>query len=406
MAPGSFAESAPTTAGPRVASPDRERPWETALRAPFRVATFPLRLFGNGLEWGFDFVGPRLFDPKVHRPSPSGLKVAPHIALGSLTDTGIGPAISWQGFPTADSKLDLSGSWTLHDRRRVRLTERIGTGRPVGLLMRADYDYKPNRRFYGIGNETLQSDASYFLFERTNADVAVHLGGSPMRQLRIGGGYSHMSPRRGYHGTPQLEDVFAPASVPYSHQATSAVWYGVSADLAAVDEGRDPSRGAHARGELRRAAGLGSGDPDYDQWELEGRAYIPVFAKRRVIALRLVHSGVEPRSRGSAPLPFYVLAQSQGSTRFAGFTSERFRDRQLILARMEYRWAILYRMSALALYERSQVAPRASAFRLRDSHEAYGGGLRLGLTDASAIRLELAHSTEGLHAMVSLGGDF
>jgi outer membrane protein assembly factor BamA len=180
----------------------------------------------------------------------------------------------------------------------------------------------------------------------------------------------------------------------------------MAADLAALDDERDPSRGVHGRVDLRHAAGLRNGDPDYNQWRLEGRAYLPVFAKRRVIAVRGVYAGVDPSGGATASLPFYRLPRSEGASRFAGYASERFRDRQLMLARIEYRWAILYRMSALALYELGEVAPDAGSFSLHGAHQAYGGGLRLGLSDEATLRLEVAKSVEGLHAVFALGGDF
>jgi hypothetical protein len=131
-----------------------------------------------------------------------------------------------------------------------------------------------------------------------------------------------------------------------------------------------------------------------------------VFAKRRVIAVRGVYAGVA-RFGGATPvLPLYRLVQSEGANRFAGFASGRFLDRQLLLARIEYRWLILQRVSALALYELGEVAPRGSSLSLRAAHESYGGGLRLGMSDVAAVRFELAKSAEGLHAVLVLGGDF
>jgi outer membrane protein assembly factor BamA len=276
----------------------------------------------------------------------------------------------------------------------------------VGFRLLADYDSKPNRRYYGIGNETPVTDLSYYLLESTSAEAALLLGASPLRRLRIIGGYSSMSPRRGSHGTPLLEEVFAPANVPFEQRTTRELWYGVAADLAALDDGRDPSCGVHGRVDLRRVAGLRSDDPDYDQWRLEGRAYLPVFSRRRVIAVRGVYAGVDPNGGPTASLPFYRLAQSDGASRFAGYASERFRDRQLMLARIEYRWAILYRMSALALFDLGEVAPRAGSFSLRDAHTSCGGGLRLGLSDEATMRFEVAKSVEGFHAILALGGDF
>jgi hypothetical protein len=97
---------------------------------------------------------------------------------------------------------------------------------------------------------------------------------------------------------------------------------------------------------------------------------------------------------------------NDGVNAFAGYASERFRDRQLLLGRIEYRWTILYRVSAIGLYELGEVAPRTGAFRLSESHRSYGGGFRLGLSDRATARFELAKSSEGLRAVFVLGGDF
>jgi len=360
----------------------------------------------NGLEAGVGYLGPRYLDPKAPHPPNSGPAVAPYFTLGAINDIGVGPSITWVGVPSGEARLQVAGSWSAIDRRQLFLSETIGARRPVGFQLRAHYDRQPNRRFYGIGNETSAAHLSYFLLESTNADGALLLGASPLRQLRLAGGYSSLSPRRGYQGSPLLEDVFAPAVVPFEHQTTQEVWYGVSADLAALDDARDPSRGVHGRVDLRHAAGLRPSDPDYDQWRLEGRAYLPVFAKRRVIAVRGVFAGVNPSDDPTAMLPFYRLAQSEGDHRFAGYAAERFRDRQLMLGRVEYRWAILQRMSVLALYEMGEVAPRTGLFSLDGAHVSYGGGLRLGLSDVATLRIEVAKSVEGVHGTLALGSGF
>ena len=152
--------------------------------------------------------------------------------------------------------------------------------------------------------------------------------------------------------------------------------------------------------------GVSRNDPDYDRWRLEGRAYLPVFAQRRVIAMRVVYTGVDPHGTTASAIPFYQLAQSEGAEQFAGFRSERFRDRQLLLGRIEYRWEILFRLSAIALYELGEVAAHTGEFRLRSAHRSYGGGLRVGLSETRTLRCELAKSVEGLRLIAALRGDF
>jgi len=405
VAPGMPSDSASATDGPRVAPPDHERGWETALRAPFRVVFFPLRLVGIGLEAGAAYVGPRYFDPKPELPPKRGPQLSPYITPTAANDIGLGVAIHWRGLPTADSRLRAAAAWSIDDRRRANFEERIGDRRPVGFDLRADYDFKPNRRFYGIGNATTPTDKSYYLLSSTGVEAALLLGGSPLHQLRIATGYSSLRPGAGYNGEPLLEEVFPPASAPYAQQSTQEFWYGVAGDFAALDDARDPSLGAHLRADLRRVNGVQSGDPDYFQWRTEVRGYLPVFAQRRVMVVRGVYTGVDPGGDATT-VPFYRLPRSEGINQFAGFASERFRDQQLVLARFEYRWFIINRLSALALYELGEVAPRAGAFTLADAHISYGGGVRLGLSDQSVLRFELANSVEGLHAVFALGSDF
>ena len=407
VAPGVLFDNDSTAAdGPRVAPRDHERGWETALRTPFRVVFFPLRLVATGIETGVGHFGPRFLDPKTPHAPKRGLSVGPSIAMGTGTDIRLGPAFTWKGIPTANTQLRATATLSLQDHRHVKFRQSLLSPRPVSVRVAADYDYKPTRRFYGIGNDALKTNLGYYLLESTIAEAALVFGSSPLRQVRAVLGYSSMSPRRGYNRSPLLEDVFPLSSVPYSRIGTDELLYGVTADLASLNDVRDPSSGAHGRIELRRVVGVRSIDPDYSQWWVEGRTYVPAFVKHRVLALRGVYTGVKPRGGATTALPFYRLPRSDGDTHFAGYNSGRFRDRQLILARAEYRWPIVRRLNALALFEMGEVAPNSSSFRLRSTHNSYGGGLRLGLSDESAFRLEMAQSVEGFHMVLELGSGF
>ncbi len=404
VAPGVAFDSLTFAEGPRVAPRDHERPAETILRTPFRVAFFPLRLVAWGLDAGAASLGPRYLEPKPQRAAPRGARWSPAVYAGTWNDIGIGPAVAWRGFPGRDGTLRAGATWSPIDRRHADLRAETGTRRALGFALAGDYDSKPNTRYYGIGNDTPRSNRSILLLETIGLDGALHVGASPLRRLRLVAGYRSLSPRGGYFGQPRLEDAFPPASVPFEGRSVEHVSFGVAGDLAALDEARDPARGVHGRAELRRALGVRAGDPDLDTWRVEARGYVPVFARRRVLALRGVYEGVSPR--GGAVVPFDLLAQSAGDTPFAGYPSGRFRDRQLALFRAEYRWRILYRLSAVGLYELGEVAPRAGAFRLRAAHRAWGGGLRYGLGDLAALRFELAGAGEGLRATLATGSDW
>lgn len=120
-----------------------------------------------------------------------------------------------------------------------------------------------------------------------------------------------MSPGRSYHGRPLLEDVFAPAGVPYARQSTLVRWFGIAAGLAVHDVGWGPLRGVHGRFDLRRAAGTRSMEPGYYPWRVETRAYLPVFAKRRVRPAWGVRRGANPAASPQRDCPSSVWCKAR-----------------------------------------------------------------------------------------------
>ena len=396
----------PSQPGPRVAEPDHDPGWETALRTPFRAVFFPMRLLARGMELGFKQFGDQLLEPKP--PSP-GVKVGLAIYAGSTNDVALGPDIKARDVLFPNSRFHLFAGWSITDHRRVRLTETIADRRPLGFRLAGNYDLKPNHRFYGIGNDTPENQLSYFRLEDTFAEAALLVGSKPLRQIRFVADYSGMNAKSGWHGTPLLEDVLLPEQAPGYAGSTFDLGFGVTGDLGLVNNDVSPSLGVHAKTELRRFRGVRDSDPDYDQWLVEGRGYVPVFAHRRVIAVKTVWAGVKPTD-SSPEMPFYRLARNEGALAFEGYHAFRYYDNQLAIARAEYRWQLWDRqdwtLSAVALYELNEVAPFASAFTWDKRHHAYGGGLRLSLTDRSAVRLDLAKSTEGLHLILSMGNVF
>lgn len=408
VAPALPAGGDPTSNGPRVAPPDKERGWETALRTPFRVVLVPFRLIGRGLEAGVNHIGAKYLEPKpkstTHGPRV-GLRVDVSGATSGVDNVGIGPAISWDGFPTDDAHMEASAAFALNDRRRARFLGLLRDRQPLSFQLTADYDFKPDRSYYGIGNGTEEADRAYYRLESTRVEGALRLGASPLRRLQVLAGYSGMSPGVGKHASPLLGNVFPDGTVPFGGTATQYFISGVAGDFAVLDDAISPSLGVHGRAELKHAAGLRGADPDYNQWLLEGRAYLPVFAKRRVLAFRAAYAGVDPTEDG-AVLPFYRLIQSEGQLRFLGYSTQRFRDRQLILAHVEYRWAISHQVSALAIYQLGAVAPEREVFSLRAAKTSWGGGLRMGMREGSALRFVVGKGDEGLSAQLALRSDF
>ena len=395
VAPYAGIAGSPEDPGPRVAPRDHERVWETALRTPFLVAFFPLRMFARGVE----ATGPLVerFAPPgdlFHQGQGKGLQFSPELIGVTVTDRQfVGPG----------SRAALTGTWSLSDGRKLKFRSYVGEGvSSVVGGVEALYERKPDRKFYGIGNGT-PSDVTYFMRRTELASAYAAVGRDHQRRARVSLGLSDIVPRRGYNGSPRTFDVFDAATVPFLTTGSRLWWYGASADYAMLDDSLQPSLGLHFRPEIRRYQDRDGSDIRYDQWRLEARGYAPVFARRRVLAARVVYEGADPR--GATPIPFYRLPESTDSDLFAAYPSGRFRDRRLAVGRVEYRWEIERPVSAFLLGELGEVASHASAFTLRAAHPSVGGGLRAKIGEEAA-RLEVAHGHEGLSVRAELGSEW
>ncbi len=405
LPPGTF-DGDPTAPGPRVSDEVGEPVGETVLRTPFRILFLPLRLVARGAEAIAGVAGGSVAPKSLHDQKSPGLKIRPAVLYAGESDPAIGIRVVSVLDPAHETQWGAAGSWSLRDSRKAQLGYRRGTTEDHwGVRAITNYNYRPFRTYYGIGNSTSNADKSIYLDEVGVADVALRLG--PVgRSLELLGGYDITSARRGYNGSsPGVLEVFTPAEAPGINDASQALSFGLGGELALVADRRDPTSGVHGRFEARKVNAQGGGDFNLWQFRLEARGYIPIASKRRVLALRALHHSIDP-VRDDAVIPFYRLPEAAGLTNFAGYVTHRFVDRHLVLAHAEYRWLIMDRLWALGLAEVGEVASSASRLRMSDVHESYGGGIRYAFREGAVARLQIATGTDGLRAALTLNGDF
>jgi outer membrane protein assembly factor BamA len=386
----------------RVAAPDHERTAETVLRTPFRVLFFPARLLARGSEEAVGFASDYVVKPP-QRLEWLGVRVGP--AFGVSGTSGPAAGVSIQGRGGLGSRSNLVATWSTKDTRKIRFHAGVTDRRmPLGVDVNASYDYLPNRRFYGMGN-----DASYtktiFLRRENAGGIGVHFGADPYRRVYGVAGISDVNVGPGYSGVPRAQDVFTPDEVPGLESDTKVIGYGLGADFASTDSRFDPTFGFHLRGRVLRNQSIDTHDLDYYDWSGEARAYLPVLSRRRVIAVRYVYKGVGPIG-DSETIPFYRMPTSANEVRFAGFKGNRFVDRELMLAHAEYRWIAWRRLWADVFLQYGEVAPDIESFKATEAHRSIGGGFRMRMSPSTSARLEMGHGDEGNVVYLDLKGDF
>jgi hypothetical protein len=401
--PDSNAEK-PADPGARVAKPDHEPAGESILRLPFRVLFFPLRLIARGLELGAGLVGARV-------GAPSGHTAPPHWSFEPTADTspGAGIRVTRTLDPRGDAKVFASGMYALDDGRKANLTYRSNQDdAPHGLRLAALYNLKPNRKFYGVGNSTSLADKSIWLQEETRVVALYHLGMPVRHELRVYGSYSQVSARSGFNGppgVPSAEEVFTPEQVPFLQRGSHVYSFGAAADLGHLDELRTPRRGVAARLSAEQFKAADSSELDYRRFHAEARAYVPVFADRRVLALRALHDWVD-QAAGSPDPPYYRLPETNDDLRFNGYVTHRFTDKHLVMAEAEYRWLLSNKLFALINASAGEVASSSQQLRLDQRHQAFGLGLRYGYSDRFCARMDVAKGSEGVAFYLNLEDSF
>ena len=121
---------------------------------------------------------------------PGGAPLGMAISFGLLRRLRVSAGAA--GFAVA-----LTGIWDPSGNRKVKLRGFVGEGvSQVGAGFDALYDFRPNRRFYGIGNFA-DSRVTYFRRQVNLGDVYAFAGKDPMRRVRVTLGISDVSVGRG-----------------------------------------------------------------------------------------------------------------------------------------------------------------------------------------------------------------
>jgi hypothetical protein len=397
----------PTADGPRVARKDREPTGESILRTPFRVAFLPVRLLARGIEWGAGIAIPELKGPPIRIGFYTEVaKLTPSLSYSS--DTGLEPGfeIRRRSFREDVPNIRVAGGWSTKGQRDAMARVVAGLDTTIwGVGVEGRYKIVPNYRFYGIGNIAPEGGRSIYRDERGDISMWMQVGPNPLRHASLLGGYSSISSSGGSRGSPALQDVFDPSTVPFFGHDSKVYWFGAGGDWSWVNHWREPSAGFHARGDIRRFHSTDRSAVKYVELRGDVRGYVPVFATRRVLALRFLYDGVNPDG-GSAEIPFYRLPSSFGEYRFAAYHSNQFRDQVLAIAHVEYRWYIMRGLQAVGFAQLGEVASRAHNLRIAEVHESYGGGFRFPLKKGTAVRAIFAKGSEGPQIQLIAGSDF
>jgi hypothetical protein len=315
-----------------------------------------------------------------------GLSIGPgyrHHLFGNRAIVDASAAMSLNGYAMMQSQLAWPQLWN----------ERLSVG---GQLKYQDFTQV---NFFGVGNASLKSDqtdyrlkdvdALGFATVRANSWLSFTGRTGLLRRLEIASGTSTL--------VPSTDARFDEISAPGLTLQPNYLHADVAVDADTLDVQGYPSNGGRYRLSMAMFHDQDFARYSFRRIEADAAQYIPLG--RTVLALR----GRMDLSQTAAgqDVPFYLLPSLGGSNTLRGFLDYRFRDRDLLLLGAEYRWPILRNVDAATFYDAGTVGPEVSALS-RGLSSDYGAGLRLHSARHMLVRLDVARSTEGTRALLTL----
>lgn len=203
---------------------------------------------------------------------------------------------------------------------------------------------------------------------------------------------------------PRTEAVFDPLALPGLDRQTSFLETGVWA----VFDYRDNPLGARSGGsytagftyfhdrELDRH--------DFRRLDLEARQYIPFFAKRRVLVLRV--RTILTFANPNQSVPFYLQPDLGGSDDLRGFRSFRFHDDQMIVSNIEYRWESFAGLDMAVFFDAGKVVENTSDVNFSDLETSVGFGARFNVRNSTFLRIDTGFSHEGARIWLKFANPF
>jgi hypothetical protein len=263
----------------------------------------------------------------------------------------------------------------------------------VGL--RGKYFEWPQEDFFGVGIEAREADRTNYLLRQLEAGSDFWV--EPIRRLRVGGGAYYLSPSVGSGRDsryPTLEAMFDPAGVAGFDRQPDFLRIDAFIDYDLRDNPDYPRRGMFLGSKFSNYRDRHFDKFHFRRWEFDLQRYFPLGNPYRTLVF---HGNVVMTDVGANDLlPFYYMPDLGGGERLRGFRERRFRDKNSVLAQVEYRWYASWFLDMALFVDAGKVASRRAEINFSNWEYAGGLGFRLHTKQSFVYRLDVAFSRERL----------
>ena len=382
--------------------------WEHILSFPGTVLNLPFKCLFTGLGATVGYVTETKIIDKTYDflTSDDSLRA---LRPTYTSQGGAGIRIYQKNLINEGSRLELTAAAGLRSRQSYAIGfEGLRLFRRATVDIHAGYRLLPDESFYGIGPKTDADDRSNYAHEQTA--VGFYLGASINRRLDLDVRFS-LEQNNIFGGKnltlPSIDEAFPSDAIPGLE--TRVKLAGGMLDLT-YDTRNIPGRPTSG-GKI----GIGAGaykqlnGETYGFWRIRVgiKRYIRLFYDRTLI-LRLAGEMNEPLENRN--VPFYYMSELGRRESIRGFHRGRFRDLDMILASVEYRYPIWRRqdthLDACIFVDAGQVSSDiVKYYHVDDLQMGFGFGIKLSTPESESLQLIVSKSKEQFRVYLVLNSE-
>jgi len=423
---------ATTTDAPwNPASPiESARPWESVLRFPGKVISWPIVQIGHGTERALMWVQENQVEQRAiaafERRGQWGVDLVP----ASLGDgTGIGAEFrTTPRFLLKHLSLAISGTTQGYNREQAVIS--LG---PLAAMWQGDW--RPRERFYGLGMEAPETAVSAYGIQIQSAQLSMSVG-TPMGAATVAAPFppredAIVAPRPLKHRTllrlyagprealmttgraperPSIEEVHPAIAAASFGRRIEQIAYGIAFTHDERFGTPHWNNGWRGSVEIERREDPGSlrfRSPTVDAQaftRITGRIEAGSSFGRDPRTVRLMIKAVDQRLDDAGGVFLVDDLASLGGPELAGFERGRFHDRDLVLAKLSYIYPLLRNLELDLHTETGEVMPDWSSARFAALEQSWGFAFRLRLDEAMLGAVGFDISREAARLRFTLGG--
>jgi hypothetical protein len=299
-------------------------------------------------------------------------------------------------------------SWNLYKVAQARFELPHVADDRLSLGAQAMYQDLLRVNYFGLGGASLKSDRSGYRFN--DADILGYATFRATSWFSVSGRFGwipqpDLSTMAGQSVTyPNTIDLFTETSAPGIRIQPSFLHGDVSVAADWRDHPGHPTSGGLYRVTAASYSDRDAGTFSFRRYEAEASQFVPLFAKRWILAL---HAWEVFSDTSSGHLvPFYLMPSLGGQNTLRGYYDYRFHDNDMQSFNAESRWALFTHVDAAAFVDAGKVTPRAGDLDFKHLKTSYGAGLRVHNATTTLARLDIGHSTEGWRVFFKISDPF